>query len=372
MDTIQFFEQHKYVYLQNFLPKHSCEELTQELRRLVQENQTIKDIQCPKSQAIHGAQAFDKLLEHCLPYFEKACGRELYPTYSYARLYEPDEELVNHVDREACEISATITLGFDDKCWPIYMGDSMEKDNASEIIMEVGDAVLYKGMEKYHWRDKFKGKWQAQVFLHYVDKNGQYADWKYDKRDALGVKKIDCNDRLDFCYVAQNAISSSFCDNIIAEYSKDETKKELPYIGDGDIDLSIRNVKRVPLQMNMGIGATLTSLGLNINNDTWKFNITHSNQTEFLMYEVGGKYEAHVDTELRHFNETRKITSLAILNDDFEGGQFFIMNGSNKVYPRQQKGDVIIFPSFMLHGVEPVTKGIRYTAVTWLVGEFFK
>ena len=124
--------------------------------------------------------------------------------------------------------------------------------------------------------------------------------------------------------------------------------------------------------MNVGIGGTLTSIGLNINYDFWKFDVTNSNQTEFLMYEVGGKYEAHVDTEMKHCNQVRKITSLAILNDDFEGGKFFIMNGNHKIYPQQNKGDVIVFPSFMVHGVEPVTKGKRFTAVTWLVGPWFK
>lgn len=372
MNTIELFEQNKYVHLKNFLPKSSCDELVEELNKLIAENKTIKDPQCPKSQAIHGAQIFDNVLAYCLPYFEKACGIELLPTYSYARLYEPGEELLNHVDREACEISATITLGFDGNVWAIYMGDDENKSNPAKIEMNVGDAVLYKGMEKYHWRETYsEGKWQAQVFLHYVDKNGKYADWKFDKRKNLGELKTN-NNVLDFCYVAQEAVSSSFCDNIISEYSKKEVEKELPYIGDGAIDLNIRNVQRLPLPTNNGIAATLTAWGLSINNDTWKFSITHSNQSEFLMYDVNGKYEAHIDTEIKHTNQTRKVTALAILNDDFEGGKFFIMNGHNKIYPRQQKGDIIVFPSFMVHGVEPVTKGVRYTAVTWLVGDFFK
>ena len=41
-------------------------------------------------------------------------------------------------------------------------------------------------------------------------------------------------------------------------------------------------------------------------------------------------------------------------------------------YLNKEKGTVLIFPSYMVHGVEPVTKGIRYSAVTWLVGPYFK
>jgi PKHD-type hydroxylase len=71
-------------------------------------------------------------------------------------------------------------------------------------------------------------------------------------------------------------------------------------------------------------------------------------------------------------DETRKLTVLVFLNDDFEGGKFYIQNGSNRLYPQQTKGTAITFPSFMPHGVEPVTKGIRYSVVTWMVGPYFK
>jgi hypothetical protein len=381
MNTIQEFQDKGYVYLKDFLPLHTCKELTDELKRLVAEQKTVNDSQCPLSQAVHGALAFDKLLETCLPYFEQASGLKLYPTYSYARLYnQQGEELKNHRDRPACEISATLTLGFDGDVWSIYMGDDQDKTvNVSKIDMAIGDAVMYRGCDKYHWREPyFEGQWQAQVFLHYVDANGPHAEWKYDKRESLGISKTEpTNSQFDVAYVVKNGVSNNFCDNLIKEYSKDETEKEQPFIGEGrdpvvNINLDIRNVLRVILPQNQGIGATLTSCGLNINHEKWQYNITHSNQTEFLMYEVDGKYEAHVDTFHQLGNETRKLTCLAILNDDFEGGRFYIMNSHQKIYPPQEKGDIIVFPSFMVHGVEPVTKGKRFTVVTWLVGPYFK
>jgi len=381
MNTIQEFKEKGYVHLKSFLPKHTCKELTDELNRLVKEQKTVNDPQCPKSEAVHGALAFDKLLETCLPYFEQASGLKLYPTYSYARLYnQQGEELKNHRDRPACEISATITLGFESDVWSIYMGDDEAKTvNVNKIDMSIGDAVMYRGMDKWHWRESyFEGKWQAQVFLHYVDQNGPHKEWKYDKRESLGISKTEqTNQQFDVAYVIKKGVSDNFCDNLIKEYSKDETEKEQPFIGEGtdlekNINLDIRNVLRVILPQNQGIGATLTSCGLNINHQFWQYNITHSNQTEFLMYDVNGKYEAHVDTFHQLGNETRKLTALAILNDDFENGKFYIMNSHEKIYPPQEKGDIIVFPSFMVHGVEPVTKGKRFTVVTWLVGPYFK
>ena len=129
--------------------------------------------------------------------------------------------------------------------------------------------------------------------------------------------------------------------------------------GEGTVDLSIRNVQRLMLPMNQGVGATLTSIGLNINHQFYKYDITHSNQTEFLMYEPDGRYTAHVDAFHARSDETRKLTSLVFLNDDFEGGKFYIQTGHQKTYPPQKKGTVVVFPSYQLHGVEDVTKGDR-------------
>jgi hypothetical protein len=254
--------------------------------------------------------------------------------------------------------------------------------NIKEIKMEVSDAVLYRGCEKYHWRDEFKGKWQAQVFLHYVDQDGPYADWKYDKREALGISKTECEKtnkpkKLDNCYLVLNAVSETFCEKIIQEYSKPEIDKLPPTIGGdadtaGFVDLNVRNVQRLQLPLYAGIGATLTAIGLNVNHEIWKYDITHSNQSEFLMYDINGKYESHVDTFHVHSNETRKLTVLAFLNDDFDGGKFYIISDGEKFYPQQKKGTALIFPSFMVHGVEPVTRGVRYSVVTWMVGPYFK
>lgn len=377
MDTVKQFADHGYVHLKGFLDEDNCRELTQELNKYVERGETENDPQCPKSEAIHGTPTFDKLLEDLLPHFEKACGKRLYPTYSYARLYKPGEELKNHRDRPACEISATLTLGWSGKQWAIYMGDHEDKSNASEIWMNVGDAVLYRGMEKYHWREKFEGEWQAQVFLHYVDADGPHADQKYDGRESLGISKTEKQERvLTDCAVFEAHISNSFCENLINTYSQESIHKEPPVIGgnngkQGTIDKSIRDTERVLLPQNVGIGATLTATGLNANNYWWQYNITHANQTELLIYKPDGHYNPHVDTFHQH-GEARKLTALAFLNDDYEGGKFFLNATGTPYYPPQKKGTVLVFPSYMVHGVEPVTKGVRYSCVTWLIGPYFK
>ena len=363
------FEKNKYVHLEDFLDPESAAQLTAALQGLVKQQQTIKDPQCPISEAVHGSPVFDKLLLDLLPSFEQASGKRLYPTYSYARLYLPGEELANHTDRPSCEISATLTLGFEGDVWPIFMGNQ-DKSVKNKIKMKAGDAVMYRGCEVNHWRNKYKnGKWQAQVFLHYVDADGPYAEWKYDKRPGLNIPTDELRH-----WIFTDILTPEACDMLIKMYTHDAIKKEPPVIGlgTGTIDTAIRNVARVMLPTHKDIGGRLAAAGLAANAQAWKFDITHANQAEFLIYPAGGRYTAHVDTFLAHGNQCRKLTVLAFLNDDFKGGKFFLQQGSEKYYPPQKKGTVLVFPSFMLHGVEDVEEGQRCSVVTWMVGPFFK
>lgn len=365
------FEQNKYLHLTNFLDKSNCEELTLELKKLVEDGKTLKDDQCPLSQAVYGAPVFDSLLEQLLPNFESALGKKLYPTYAYARLYAPGEELKIHTDRPACEISATLTLGFEGNPWPIYMGDE-GGNNASKIIMDVGDVVLYRGCDKYHWRDPYKeGQWQTQVFLHYVDVDGPYAEWKYDKRTNLSHH---VQDQILYWHFS-DAMTTEAAKKLI-ESLESQVQGEDAGIGTGEtvtVNKKIRDVKRVTLPSYRGIGATMFGMGMSANHQAWKFDITHSNQTDYLKYDTNGHYYPHVDTFIDpKTNECRKLTVLVFLNDDFEGGRLFLQNGHVKKYPPQGAGTCLVFPSFIVHGVEPVTKGIRRSVVTWLVGPWFK
>jgi hypothetical protein len=187
-EITSYFLEKKYVHLKDVADKVYCKQLSDCLIVLANSEFGEVDEQCPKSKSIYGVQPFEFLLNQLTPLFSQVTGKNLLPTYSYARLYKPGEELKNHTDRASCEITATITLGFDGNVWPIYVGDSIDKRNPIGINMEVGDAVLYFGTEKHHWREIYtEGKWQTQVFLHYVDADGKHKDWEYDKRCGLNL-----------------------------------------------------------------------------------------------------------------------------------------------------------------------------------------
>ena len=58
---------------------------------------------------------------------------------------------------------------------------------------------------------------------------------------------------------------------------------------------------------------------------------------------------------------------------DFEGGKFEI-NVGNQNEPEKvimKRGRIIFFPSYLIHRVNPVTRGIRKSIVIWVIGPKF-
>lgn len=132
----------------------------------------------------------ESLLLHIQPVIEQNTGLELFPTYSYYRVYRNGSTLSPHVDRPPCEISATLCIGYNYEVgpmgsWPIFIENE-------GYAMIPGDMVVYKGTELVHYREPFEaqpGEFHTQAFLHYVDKNGPYAEHKFDKRPGIGIRE---------------------------------------------------------------------------------------------------------------------------------------------------------------------------------------
>tara|TARA_Y100000816_G_scaffold285585_1_gene265427 strand:- start:619 stop:1281 length:663 start_codon:yes stop_codon:yes gene_type:complete len=134
----------------------------------------------------------------------------------------------------------------------------------------------------------------------------------------------------------------------------------------------------------------------------WKYDITGPESFQFTSYGKDQHYNWHTDGQCDHFcarksvqfhqpenknlnytNEgfllgtVRKISMSLVLNNEYEGGQlkFRMLNNSSEIEDTEIKtdrGDVVIFPSFIDHKVAPVTKGTRYSIVAWYGGPPFK
>ena len=71
---------------------------------------------------------------------------------------------------------------------------NIHKPNApkgTEVMLDIGDMLVYSGCELEHWREPFKGTTCGQVFLHYNHVNGPFAEKnRFDKRPMLGIPPI--------------------------------------------------------------------------------------------------------------------------------------------------------------------------------------
>lgn len=107
------------------------------------------------------------------------------------------------------------------------------------------------------------------------------------------------------------------------------------------------------------------------------FDLNGYERFQFTEYkaEKAGHYNWHMDLQLHIAGSggVRKLSASVILNEGYEGGIFQVSVGSqeNPINVAASLGDVIVFPSFIQHRVTPVTKGIRYSVVVWVLGSKF-
>jgi PKHD-type hydroxylase len=117
-----------------------------------------------------------------------------------------------------------------------------------------------------------------------------------------------------------------------------------------------------------------------VNSMFYNFDINGYDYFQYAEYDAkeSGRYNWHMDLGLNNLSEnvysTRKLSMSMLLNTpgvDFEGGEFQTFFAKEINVPLK-RGQILIFPSFIVHRVKPVTKGIRKSLVIWVTGPGFK
>lgn len=219
------FENNNYILLKNFLHKDVTNLLYEHIKLKKQvadfyikldssdydehKDGYYNDDLVPNTFSCYSDIIFESLMLQIKPRLEEITKLKLTPTYSYWRLYKTNDDLKNHRDKIACEISTTVCLGYEgDEKWPIYFSKNRDKSNAVELITEPGDLVIYKGCKMWHWREQFKGIQHAQAFLHFNNVNNDFAQYsKYDCKPLLGLSSEYRDDyKLSKCIEISNQV----------------------------------------------------------------------------------------------------------------------------------------------------------------------
>ena len=180
-------------------------------------------------------------------------------------------------------------------------------------------------------------------------------------------------DHLEAVVEIKNVIGVEFTNKIISLTKKRATKNLL--VAGSKLATDMRNVKGY--QLNFKTPTNLFYWNYIKNEITRvygfykaKFPMMASskiNQIDLLKYNSGGKYNVHTD---HYTNSPRHLSIIINLNEEYEGGDL-IFTDQKKVEVKRiklGKGSIVFFPSnFMYpHSIEPITKGVRYSIVSWL------
>lgn len=119
----------------------------------------------------------------------------------------------------------------------------------------------------------------------------------------------------------------------------------------------------------------LMSLAEIANRELWNFDLVSTvdsiQYTEYL--EGGGHYDYHLDIGAGSAS-LRKLSLVVQLSDpsEYEGGTFEILRGKTPEPLPKNQGAVLLFPSYLMHRVTPVTKGLRRSLVLWVGGSHYR
>lgn len=191
MDTVEEFKLKKYTIERGVISKEMRSFISQYAIFDELQDPAINDGQVISAHAKYADPAMETLLLMLQPTIERITGIDLYPTYSYHRVYRNGSMLKRHLDRPSCEISATVCFGYNysGDPWPIYINDT-------SVALKPGDIAVYRGCELTHWRNELTCSpdgWQVQGFFHYVDQNGPFTNHRYDNRESIGFSKKSNN-----------------------------------------------------------------------------------------------------------------------------------------------------------------------------------
>lgn len=164
------------------------------------------------------------------------------------------------------------------------------------------------------------------------------------------------------------------------QVSKLEFVRGVTQAGDGfeENDYRRSSVKWVPFDNEFKwIYDKLGEMAMEANKEMFHFDLwTMPENIQYTEYYASekGHYDWHMDIGADELSQ-RKLSITVQLSDtdDYTGGELQLWPGGN--YPIQAprgKGNVVLFPSFMMHRITPVLSGTRKSFVIWLGGGHYR
>lgn len=155
------------------------------------------DLQVPGSFARYSHPKYKQIHSRIRLILQDILEEELYNTYYYDRFYFKGQQLVRHIDRDACEISVSIQISSNFLFpWSLKLKTLQGEEVAANL--KNGWGLVYMGCDVEHWRDPLPSRYTKfgrfvnnllrkkddsywhQIFFHYVKANGSRAHFAFD------------------------------------------------------------------------------------------------------------------------------------------------------------------------------------------------
>jgi PKHD-type hydroxylase len=183
----------------------------------------------------------------------------------------------------------------------------------------------------------------------------------------------------DFCYW-ENFLDDSDINHILAR--SEWHNQSVAQVGggfEGQVDKERRRTNvswMFPDQNNQHIWEKITNTIWTANRQFFRFDLRgcyEAMQLGVYTEHDQGHYDWHIDSGLETNTVPRKLSMALLLSDpsEFEGGQLQVMRAGVPEPVEQKRGRAWFFPSYLMHRVTPVTKGIRRSLVMWVGGPAF-
>lgn len=108
----------------------------------------------------------------------------------------------------------------------------------------------------------------------------------------------------------------------------------------------------------------------------WGFDLSSHRIIEtvcVMKYEKGGHYDWHMDLGSEGIAMKRKLAFSLLLNHgEYDGGRLEVMTSRVTEAMGTGVGNLVLFPSYIMHRVTEVTLGVRYALVGWIHGFVFQ
>jgi PKHD-type hydroxylase len=117
---------------------------------------------------------------------------------------------------------------------------------------------------------------------------------------------------------------------------------------------------------------TTTKVLLDINEKFFNYDLLYIDELRFCVYEEGDYYDKHTEMQYESTG-VKKISFLINLSDPdtYEGGDLLMHFDKEPTVAKRDLGSMMIFPSFYMSEITPVTSGTKYCIMGSVIGPKF-